>query len=134
MDNPRLHDRVVKYEARGFTFAPWEAEHDAAVARMTALEAMIALPKNIKRWKQERKHRRRLKAMDAAEKAAAAEGLCFEYLENGKCDKRLFAFLGQSCDLRHDEEAARRICAETGLRPPARYRANGGAGSIGVED
>ena len=50
LDNPRLRDRVAKYEARGFEFAPWEAEHDAAVARMVALEAIFALPQNTERW------------------------------------------------------------------------------------
>jgi len=113
LDNPRLRDRIAKYEARGFTFAPWEAQHDAAVARMTALEAIIALPENIRRWKQDQKHRRRLKVQEAADRAARAEGLCLDYLHSGRCGKHR---LMGTCEFRHDEEAARRICAENGLR------------------
>ena len=115
LDNPRLRDRVAKYEARGFEFAPWEAEHDAAVARMVALEAIFALPKNTKHWQFTQKNLEWQRQWAAAKQAAAAEGVCYDFVRGGCCSRRQGYRLlpgEEICELRHDVDAAKRILAE----------------------
>ncbi len=115
LDNPRLRDRVAKYEARGFEFAPWEAEHDAAVARMVALEAIFALPQNTERWQWTQKNLQWQRRWAAAKQAAAAEGVCYDFVRGGCCSRRRGCRLlpgEEICELRHDVDAAKRILAE----------------------
>ena len=115
LDNPRLRDRVAKYEARGFEFAPWESEHDAAVARMVALEAIFALPKNTRDWQFTQKNLEWQRQWAAAKQAAAAEGVCYDFVRGGCCSRRRGCRLlpgEQICELRHDVDAAKRILAE----------------------
>ena len=115
LDNPRLRDRVAKYEARGFEFAPWEAEHDAAVARMVALEAIFALPQNTERWQRTQKDLQWQRRWAAAKQAAAAEGVCYDFVRFGCCSRRRGSRLlpgEEICELRHDVDAAKRILAE----------------------
>ena len=108
LDNPRLRDRVARYEARGFEFAPWEAEHDAAVARMVALEAIFALPKNTEGL-----------AVDAEESSVAAavgggvnaDGVCYDFVHVGCCFRR------RGCRLLRGRET--RGSATTSTRPNA---------------